>query len=106
MRAKPGRLEAAAANDRSVRPTLAGLALKLALVTVLAATTGARQRAPAQISCLLLESLYTALTGISVARALLSHRGKDRPAVYGYWHEAMALGGAALLSHLALSLLR
>jgi hypothetical protein len=23
--------------------------------------------------------------------------------VYGYWHEAMALGGAALLSHLALS---
>jgi hypothetical protein len=38
MRAKPGWLKATAANDRSVRPTLAGLALKLALVTALAAT--------------------------------------------------------------------
>jgi hypothetical protein len=53
--------------------------------------------------CLLLEGLCTASAGISVAVAL-SRRGKNQPVVYGYWHEAMALGGAALLSHIALTL--
>jgi hypothetical protein len=53
---------------------------------------------------LLLEGLCTAPAGISVALAL-SRRGKNQPVVvYGYWHQAMALGGAALLSHIALTL--
>ena len=94
-----------AANDRPVGPTLAGLGLKLALVIAFAATLALGTERQLPMFCLLLEGMYTALTGISVALAL-SHGKNNRPAVYGYWHEALALGGAALLSHLALMLLR
>jgi hypothetical protein len=103
MHAKPGWPKASAASDRPVGPTLAGLGLKLALVTALAATLALGSERQLPTFYLLLEGLCTASAGISVALAL-SRRGKNQPVVYGYWHEAMALGGAALLSHLALTL--
>ncbi len=84
---------------------MAGLGLKLALAMALAAALALGSENFLATFLLLLEGSGVALGGISVALALF--RGeKVQPATYGYWHEALALGAIAMLSHLALLSLR
>jgi hypothetical protein len=80
MRARPGWPKASAASDRPVGPALAGLGLKLALVTALAATLALGSERELPTFYLVLEGLCTASVGISVALAL-SCRGKNQPIV-------------------------
>lgn len=92
------------AQDHDAGPTPAALGWKLGLALALASALTLGSDRPVVALCLLLEGLWAALGGMSVMLALL--RGERlRPNRYGGWHEAAALGLAALASHLALRVL-
>ncbi|MGO8920627.1 MAG: hypothetical protein ACLQJR_32440 [Stellaceae bacterium] len=101
MGIKSDRLRLPPGNDHIAGPTLAGLGWKLGFALALASTLALGSDRAAATLCLLLEGLCAALGAISIMLALL-RRERLRPSRYGSWHEAAALGAAALASHLAL----
>jgi hypothetical protein len=101
MSAKRDWSAAFAKGASGVRPTLGGLALKLGLAVAMAAALALGSDHPAATFSVLLESICTAMAGFSLMLALL-RRETVRLRVYGYWHEALALGAAGLAVHLAL----
>lgn len=101
MITRSDRMRPPPAQDHSAFPRPAALGWKLGLAMALAMALTLGSERPAVAICLLLEGLCAALGAMSVTHALLCGE-RPRPNRYGSWHEAAALGLAALASHLAL----